>query len=511
VLLADLVAASDDVARLSGRLQKIARLAECLSRLDAAEAMIGVSFLSGTTRQGRLGVGPAAVVAASHVPAAPTPALSLSDVDAAFSAIQRTTGKGSTAERSRLLGDLFARSTPAEQDFLRRLLFGELRQGALEGVLADAVAKASGLPAARIRRASMMAGDLAVVSAAALSGDGSALDAFSIELMRPIQPMLADTAATVDEALSMLDDDAALEYKIDGARIQVHKRGAAVRVFTRLLNDVTDSAPEIVEIVQALPADELILDGEAIALRAGGRPHAFQITMRRFGRTRDVAAGLAELPLTPFFFDCLYRDGTPLIDEPLETRLAALGDVAKAFQVRRVIRPTLEQARVFLAESLGSGHEGVMAKGLRTAYAAGRRGSAWLKVKHVRTLDLVVLAAEWGHGRRKGWLSNLHLGARDPETHSFVMLGKTFKGMTDTMLASQTEQLLALETHSEPGVVYVKPELVVEIAFNDIQLSPIYSGGLALRFARVVRYRPDKTAADVDTIEAVRALAPSID
>jgi DNA ligase-1 len=318
--------------------------------------------------------------------------------------------------------------------------------------------------------------------------------------------MLAASGEDVSAALGALGD-ATLEFKLDGARIQVHRLGDAVRIFSRTLNDVTASAPEIVALVRALPARELILDGEAIALKPDGTPQPFQVTMRRFGRTREVERGRHELPLTPFLFDCLYVDGTSLVDETLERRVDALDGLAPHLAVPRVMRPTATAADAFVAAALARGHEGVMAKELASAYAAGRRGASWVKVKRARTLDLVVLAAEWGSGRRRGWLSNLHLGARDPHTHSFVMLGKTFKGMTDTMLAWQTERFLAMEIGRDAYTVHVRPELVVEIAFNEIQHSPVYPGGLALRFARVKRYRLDKTAADADTIETVKAMA----
>jgi DNA ligase-1 len=351
-----------------------------------------------------------------------------------------------------------------------------------------------------------MAGDLGPVARAALTRGTGALDEFAVQLMRPVRPMLAESENTVDDALDRLGD-ATLEYKIDGARVQVHKSGDDVAIFSRTLNDVTASAPEIVSLVRALPARVLVLDGEVIALRPGGAPHPFQITMRRFGRKKDIARGRDELPLTPFFFDCLYADGGVLLDEPLERRTQTLQEVAGALVIPRIIRPSHEAADAFAKEALARGHEGVMAKALAAAYAAGRRGASWIKVKQARTLDLVVLAAEWGHGRRRGWLSNLHLGARDPETNGFVMLGKTFKGMTDEMLAWQTSQLLTLEIGRDAYTVHVRPELVVEIAFNDIQTSPVYPGGLALRFARVKRYRTDKSAAEADTIQTVRAIA----
>jgi len=503
---ADLVTTSAEVAGVSGRLDKIDRLAALLTRLEGDEVETAVAFLSGTARQGRIGIGHAAIAAASDTPPADAPTLDVRDVDEAFATLSRVSGKGSAGERARVLRAVFARATEAEHDFLRRLLYGELRQGALEGVLLEAVARAAKVAAPRLRRAAMMAGDLGPVARAALSGGEAALDAIAMQVMRPIQPMLAESEASVEDALERLDD-ATLEYKLDGARVQVHKAEDVVRVFSRSLRDVTDAVPEIVTLVRTLPARELILDGEVIALRPDGRPEPFQITMRRFGRKLEVEKTRSELPLTPFFFDCLYADGTVLLDEPQERRIQVLHDAAGAAGVPRIIRPTPEQAETFAREALEAGHEGVMAKALSAPYAAGRRGASWLKVKRPRTLDLVVLAVEWGHGRRQGWLSNLHLGARDPGNNAFVMLGKTFKGMTDEMLAWQTEKLLTLEIGRDAYTVHVRPELVVEVAFNEIQDSPVYPGGLALRFARVKRYRLDKTAADADTIQTVRTLA----
>jgi DNA ligase-1 len=502
--LAELVATSAAVGATGSRLAKIQQLAGLLSRAGPDDVEIAVAFLSGGARQGRIGVGYAAIAKATHVEAAEATTLELRDVDAAFAALAGIAGKGSAGERERTLGALFSRATHDEQDFLRRLLFGELRQGALEGVLVDAIARAGGVRVDRVRRAAMMAGDLGPVARAAMRGGESALAAFGVQLMRPVEPMLADSSGGVEEALDELGD-ALLEYKLDGARIQVHKRDADVRIYTRSLREITAAAPEIVEVVRQLPARELVLDGEVIALKPDGSPQPFQITMRRFGRKTAGDAG--SLPLTPFFFDCLYLDGGVLIDEPLERRARALADVAPAAVVPRVVRPTTAEARAFTEAALARGHEGVMAKALASAYAAGRRGAAWRKIKTPRTLDLVVLAAEWGSGRRRGWLSNLHLGARDPDRHGFVMLGKTFKGLTDEMLAWQTERFLALEIGRDRYTVHVRPEVVVEIAFNEIQASPTYSGGLALRFARVKRYRADKTAAEADTIATVRAMA----
>ena len=502
MLLADLVAAADRVGATSGRLEKFAILGELLGRLSADEVPVAVGFLTGAARQGRIGIGPALLSAVRPEPAA-APTLQLLDVDAALTALAAVSGSGSGAARAAGLGALLAAATAPEQDFLRRLLFGELRQGALEGVMAEAVARATGLPAATIRRAAMLSGDLGTVAIAALTGGAEALAAFDVQLFRPLQPMLAQTAADVGEALGRLGE-ASLEAKLDGARVQVHRRGDEVRVFSRRLNEVTPAVPEVVEATLALPARELILDGEVIALRADGTPHPFQVTMRRFGRRLDVAGLRGELPLTPFFFDCLWRDGRELLTAPLAERVAALLEVVPAaWRVERLVTADPGLGDDFLRRTLAAGHEGVMAKALGAPYEAGSRGQSWLKVKQAKTLDLVVLAAEWGSGRRRGWLSNLHLGARDP-AGGFVMLGKTFKGLTDEMLAWQTERLLELATSREGHVVWVRPELVVEIAYNDLQESPHYPAGLALRFARVKGYRHDRTAADADTIGTVR-------
>ena len=502
---AEVVDASTAVAALSARLQKIARLADLFRALAPDEIEPVVALLAGAPRQGRIGLGYATLSAVSHVASAAAPQLSVAEVDTALGALADTTGAGSARERVEKLSALFARATREEQDFLRRILYGELRQGALEGVVLEAVAKAAGMAAARLRRAVLMAGNLPAAARAALTGGERELDAITVRVLQPVRPMLADSAADVDEAME--SPDMTLEYKLDGARVQLHKARDEVRVFSRTLNDVTASVPEIVSLVRALPQDEIILDGEVIALKPDGTPHQFQTTMRRFGRRRDVAALQEKLPLSLFAFDCLYAEGTPLLDEPLSRRIDALHAAAAALAVPRVMRPTREDAHAFARAALDRGHEGVMAKSLTAPYAAGRRGSAWLKIKQARTLDLVVLAAEWGHGRRQGWLSNLHLGARDAASGTFVMLGKTFKGMTDEMLAWQTQRLLTLEVARDGITVFVRPELVVEVAFNEIQDSSQYPGGLTLRFARVKRYRQDKTAAEANTIDDVRRLA----
>jgi DNA ligase-1 len=504
--LSALVATSRAVADTSRRLAKIDLLASWLSQVAPDDVATVVAYLSGSTGGGRLGVGAAAIRASRDVAPAEAASLVIADVRDTLAEVARVAGGGAVARRVELLRALFGRATEDEQRFLVRLLFGELRQGALEGVLVDAVAKAAGLPASSVRRAAMLAGDLGPVAAAALTGGAGALDRFALRVLQPVQPMLADTADHVNDALSALGE-AALEYKLDGARIQVHKAGDEVVVFSRALNAVTDAVPEVVDAVRAFPADTLILDGEVLALKPDGAPHRFQDTMRRFGRRLDVARLREALPLQPYFFDLLHLDGRDTLDLPQSERFEALTSALPGGLVIPHCRTASPgEAGAFLDEALARGHEGVMVKAPGAPYAAGSRGSAWLKVKAVRTLDLVVLAAEWGSGRRTGWLSNLHLGALDPATGGFVMLGKTFKGLTDEMLAWQTEALLSREVGRDAYTVYVRPELVVEIAFNDVQTSPHYPGGLALRFARVRRYRSDKTAAEADTIDAVRRI-----
>jgi DNA ligase-1 len=504
MLLAAVVDASARVAGTSGRLAKRDAIAACLRGAASDEVEIAVAYLSGDICQGRIGIGYATLAAQRGTPA-DQPGLALHEVDATLERIAATSGKGSAAARGALLGTLFERATAPEQDFLLRLLVGELRQGALEGVMIDAIASASGVPVAEVRRAAMVAGNLRVVARAALAEGAPGLSRFAVALHRPVQPMLASPADDIADAMARLGT-AALEWKVDGARVQAHKSGDDIKVYTRGLLDVTASVPEVVEALQGLPAHELILDGEAVALAAGGAPLPFQVTMRRFGRKLDVARMRAELPLAVFFFDCLHLDGTPLIERPARERFDALAQaLPAALVIPRLITADVAAAEDFYADALARGHEGVMAKALDAPYEAGSRGASWLKVKRAHTLDLVVLAAEWGNGRRQGRLSNLHLGARDP-AGGWVMLGKTFKGMTDALLEWQTRELLARERAREGHIVHVRPELVVEIAFNDIQASPQYPGGFALRFARVKGYRPDKRPQEADTIDTIRAL-----
>jgi DNA ligase 1 len=517
VLLVDVAIASAEVGALSARSAKIGRIAALLTA-GAAEAepelvAVVVSWLSGELPQRQIGVGWAAL--RSLPPPVDAPSLTVSRVHATFTEIGSVSGKGSQGRRSALVATLFAAATGVEQTFLRRLLGGELRQGALVGVMADAVARAAGVPAPEVRRAAMLGGDLPSVAAAALNHGRSALTAFTLQVGRPVGPMLAQTATGVDDALEKLGGTAIFEAKLDGARVQIHRSGDEVSIFTRSLDDVTARLPDVVEAALALPVTSMIADAEAIALRPDGRPHRFQVTASRFGRSADIAAARAEQPLSVFVFDLLHLDGTDLLDLPNAERLAALDAVVPdVHRVDRLVTDDGRNAADFLAATLAAGHEGVMAKSPTAPYEAGRRGAGWLKVKPVHTLDLVVLAVEWGSGRRTGKLSNIHLGARDPATGSFVMLGKTFKGMTDEMLAWQTSRFLDLASGptdgsgliagSASGVVRVRPEQVVEIAFDGVQGSSRYPGGMALRFARVLRYRDDKGPADADTIDTVR-------
>ena len=509
MLLRELVDVSNAVAGARGRLDKIGKLAQLLKSLLPGEIPVAVAYLSGSLPQGRIGIGWSVISQGRAVLPALQPSLELRDVHDTFQRIASIGGAGAVRARAQHLIDLFSRATESEQDFLVRLLSGELRQGAQEGVLAEAVAKAAGAPAAAVRQAAMMCGDLGEVACTALGEGVSALSGYAVQLFRPVEPMLASPAESVTEALEAFGE-AAFELKLDGARIQVHKSGDEVRVFSRALRDVTAAVPEVVEAVRPLPAREIILDGEVLALQRDGTPLPFQETMRRFGRRLDVDRLRSDLPLSPFFFDCLYAESKPITGEPQRERFATLETLVGAYAVPHRIISDQSAAREFFDRAIASGHEGVMAKSLDAPYAAGSRGSAWLKIKNVRTLDLVVLAAEWGSGRRRGWLSNLHLGARDPERNRLVMLGKTFKGMTDELLEWQTAALLEREERREGHVVFVRPELVVEIAFNDLQESPQYPGGLALRFARVKGYRPDKTAEDADTLQTLQTLYRSM-
>jgi len=503
-LLAEVVRASAAVAATSSRLAKVRVLADCLRALEPAEVEIALPYLSGDVRQGKLTLGYATLKSAMG-DAAAAPTLSLQEVDAWFGRLKSVKGKGASSQRMAELKSLFSSATAEEQDFLLRLIVGELRQGALEGMMIEAVAAAAALPAAEVRRAATFAGGIAPVARAALAEGANGLKRFAIRLMQPVLPMLAQPAQDVAAALAELGS-ALFEWKLDGARVQVHKSGSDVRVFTRNLNDVTAAVPEVTAALKNIRSS-LILDGEAIALRADGRPHPFQVTMSRFSRRLDVAQVHAQLPLSLFFFDCLLRDGEPLVDRGARERHDLLRSVLPAGLVTpSLITDELEKAEAFYDDAMARGHEGLMAKALGAPYEAGRRGAGWLKLKRAHALDLVVIGVEWGSGRRRGWLSNLHLGARDPRSGGFVMLGKTFKGLTDETLEWQTRELLAREVERDEWTVRVRPELVVEIAFNDVQQSPHYPAGMALRFARVKGYRPDKRPEEADTIDTVRAI-----
>ena len=550
MLLRELVQTSEAVAATPGRTAKITEIAGLLRRAGPGEVPVVVAFLSGELRQRQIGVGFASLgeLAATGGAVTGEGPLTVAETDAVFEAVGQVGGAGAQAERRRLLAGPFGRATQAEREFLVRLLAGELHQGALEGVMTEAVARAAGVPTAEVRRAHLLAGSLPLVAQAALTAARApgpavvpatesstapagapatepepdsgaalaALRAFGLEVGRPLRPMLASSAATVADAFARLSP-AVVEWKIDGIRIQVHRTGTDVAVFTRTLDEITGRVPEITEAVLALDVQAAVFDGEAVALAPDGRPRPFQVTASRTGSHMDVARQRADTPLTPFFFDLLHLDGTDLIDEPAHVRQARLAAVMPAhLLVPRLAGDDVDAAGAFFADAVGRGHEGVVVKAPDARYAAGRRGSEWIKVKPRHTLDLVVLAAEWGHGRRRGWLSNLHLGARDPATGGLVMLGKTFKGLTDEMLAWQTGRLLELadppgsgpagDPKNAYGVLRVRPELVVEIAFDGVQGSPRYPGGVALRFARVLRHRPDKPAAEADTIESVLAL-----
>jgi ATP-dependent DNA ligase I len=529
VLLAEVAEVSRAVAGAAGRLAKIAAIAAALRSAGPDEVPIVVAYLSGELPQRQIGVGWAALRSAP--PASAAPSLTVLGVNASFSEIGAVVGPGSVAERKRLVDEVLGAATADEQFFLVRLLSGELRQGALDGVMTDAVARAAGVPAADVRRAYQLSGSLAVAATAALStgalgtvpvstgpdtpdraqAAAAALAAVTLQVGRPVGPLLAASAPTVAAAMERVSP-AAVEWKIDGIRVQLHRAGSDVRVFSRTLDDITARVPELAAAALTLRADSAVLDGEAVALRPDGRPRPFQVTSAR--AASQPGAQRDQLPLSLFLFDVLHLDGQDLIDTPAADRFARLSAVTPPeLLIPRLVTSDVPQAEEFFAAAIGRGHEGVVVKSVAAPYGAGRRGSDWIKVKPRHTLDLVVLAAEWGHGRRQGWLSNLHLGARDPETGGLVMLGKTFKGLTDALLAWQTERLQELadpagddggERHR--SVVRVRPELVVEIAFDGVQGSTRYPGGVTLRFARVLRYRPDKTAAEADTIDAVRAL-----
>ncbi|NEW39566.1 ATP-dependent DNA ligase [Nocardia cyriacigeorgica] len=521
MLFTDVVRASETVRATRSRKTKIAALAELLSAADPGELAAVVAWVSGELRQGRIGTGWRTLTALGET-AADTPTLTASGVDTLLDELATTSGPGSANRRKELLSSLWRSATADEQAFLLRLLTGELRQGALTAVVTEAVALAADVPLELVRRAYMLSGKLPVTAIAALTGGEAALREFRLEVGRPVQPMLASPGTALDEALAEFHGEVSVEHKLDGARIQVHRDGSDVWVFTRTLRDITANVPELVELVAGLNCTSVVLDGETLALTDTGRPRPFQETMARFASGEPGLAGVAappaeirpvpmstrELLLHPYFFDCLHLDGRDLLDEPLLERRAALTKVAGEHSIPALVRPAAETAAEYFDGALAAGHEGVMIKSLDAPYAAGRRGRSWLKIKPTHTLDLLVLGAEWGYGRRTGYLSNLHLGARDPDSGEPVMVGKTFKGLTDALLHWQTAEFPRYERHRDQHTVYLWPKLVVEIALDGVQTSTRYPGGVALRFARVVRYRPDKDPDQADTITTVRALLP---
>lgn len=504
VFLSQVVQASQAVRATSSRKTKISTLAGLLGEADPWELAQVVAWVSGELPQGRIGTGWRTLTAMDTDPAG-LQTLTVPQVDQVFTELSEVAGSGSTARRKQLLAQMFTVATAPEQEFLIRLLTGEMRQGALTAIVAEAVAMAFEVPIELVRRAHMLSGRLPVTALAARTGGAEALAAFRLEVGRPIQPMLASPGATLDEALSEFDGEVSVEHKMDGARIQVHRDGDRVWVFTRTLRDITGSVPELVSLVKELDCTSVVLDGETLALNDSGRPRPFQETMSRFG-----AATAQELLLHPYFFDCLHLDGVDLLDAPLRERRVALTKVACGLSIPALIAPDAEAAAEYFDGALAAGHEGIMIKSLDAPYAAGRRGRAWQKIKPTHTLDLIVLGAEWGYGRRTGYLSNLHLGALDPDGGEPVMVGKTFKGLTDALLHWQTAEFPRHERRQDGNTLYLRPELVVEIAIDGVQVSPRYPGGIALRFARVVRYRPDKEPHQADTITTLRALLPEM-
>ncbi len=499
MLLHELVGAWSAMKATRSRLVKRKVLGDVLAAVPAEEAAIATSYLAGALRQRRTGLGPRSLSALP--PPADEPTLTLTEVDTVFTAMAELSGPGSQGRRTVALHDLMSRATRDEQEYLSGLITGELRQGALDALVVDSLAEAIGAPISDVRRAVMLAGSTAVVAEAVLRDGAPALAQFSLRVGVPVRPMLASSATTVTDALASLGGAATLDAKLDGIRVQVHKDGTHVRIFTRTLEEITHRVTDLAAVIADLPVRCVVLDGEALLMGENGRPRPFQESSARVASSSENSA------LSVFFFDVLHVDGRDLIDQPAAVRFAELAEVVPSeLLVERLDTTDPENAEKFFERVVDAGHEGVVAKSFDAPYEAGRRGVGWVKVKPVHTLDLVVLAVEWGSGRRSGKLSNIHLGARDENGDGFVMLGKTFKGMTDEVLTWQTERFLQLQTHRDAHVVHVRPEQVVEIAFDGLQRSTRYPGGVALRFARVLRYRQDKTAQEANSIVDVREL-----
>ncbi len=503
MLLRDIVTVSKRVRETTRKKEKIFLISDFLKNCRGKEISIASSYLSGEIPQQSLGIGWGILEKVISTSLLNPKNINLIEVDQFLNEISSLSGKGSLEKKVKLLQDLFSSIDEEEKQFIAGLITGELRQGALVGIVIDAITEASNIPEQLIQQAFMLSGNIGEVARVALEEGVSGLSSFKPRLFKPISPMLANTAEKEDDPL-LRWGEVACEYKIDGARIQVHKDKEEIKVFTRHLKEVTERVPEIIEFAKGLPFDQAIFEGEVFAIRGDGRPMPFQITMRRFGRVQEIERIRKELPLTSYFFDLLYIDGESLLNEPYNKRFHLLSKhIPDRYIIPRIITNQKDEILNFLKKSLEEGNEGIMAKSMDSPYVAGHRGYYWLKIKPSQTLDLVVLGAEWGHGRRKGYLSNLHLGARDPESGRFIMLGKTFKGLTDEMLRWQTEKLLSIEIDRDEWTVYVQPSLVVEIAFDSLQESPRYPGGLALRFARVKRYRLDKSPHEADTIQKV--------
>jgi DNA ligase-1 len=505
--LASLVTLVGQVRASTKKTEKVRLLADFLRQTRGRETELAAFYLSGSLPQGKIGVGWRMIEAAITGNPPKSTSLTLPEIDQIFDDIASSQGSGSADKKLKALRHLFERTSAEERNFVSGLLMGEIRQGALEGLILDAVSKAANLPFDDVRQAMMFSGNLGEVARAALEQGAAGLSRFTLRLLTPVSPMLANSSEDVSAALERLGE-AAFEYKLDGARIQVHRCGEDVAIFTRQLQNVTERLPEVVEWTRSLAVRDIVLEGEALSLRADGRPYPFQVTMRRLGRTKGIESIRKELPLSSFYFDCLYLENEgPLLSFPYQKRMEALSRIVPTSSlVPQMVTGHAAEAEHFLQQALNAGHEGVMAKSLLAPYVAGQRGFHWLKLKPATTLDLVVLAVEWGHGRRSRWLSNLHLGARDIESGQFAMLGKTFKGLTDEMLRWQTDKLLSLEVARDDWTVFVKPELVVEVAFGEIQESPRYPAGLALRFARVKSYRPEKSVNESDTLQTVKTL-----
>ncbi|HLL61460.1 MAG TPA: ATP-dependent DNA ligase [Propionibacteriaceae bacterium] len=507
MLLSRLAATRTALAATRSRNAKRDLIAEVLRDASAADVHIVVAYLSGGLRQRRTGVGWRTLQHAP--PPAAEPSLTVSEVDAAFAAMAELSGAGSSNARAEAVRDLFARATAEEQQFLFGLVSGELRQGAMEAAVQDGLAVAYAVPLAAVRRAAMLLSSTTSAAAVLLQGGLPALEAVGLQVGTGIQPMLAASAPDPGGAVTKTGLPVLVDHKLDGVRVQVHRDGDGVRIFTRSLDDITNRLPGVAEAVRGLPQNRLVLDGEVLAMAADGRPEVFQVVASRAMSELDPAGPAPDNPLQVFFFDLLHADGRDLLDTPLRDRLTMMAEVLpEALTVPRQVCATEEEVAARFAEAVADGYEGVVIKNLSAPYVAGRRDAAWVKIKPRHTFDLVVTAAEWGHGRRQGWLSNLHLAAPDPDTGELVMLGKTFKGLTDELLTWQTERFLELETRRDRYTVYLEPSTVVEIACDGLQISTRYPGGVALRFARVLRYRPDKTAAEADTITTVKALSP---